>query len=59
MKHCISCVILRDGIFPIDYPKLGAVFKGMLPKAQQVEDATQCLQGKKKVVTDKGMNRYI
>lgn len=44
MVHSVLGVILRDGVFAVDYLQLGALLKRVLLKTQQVEDAPQGLQ---------------
>lgn len=44
--HSVLGVVLRDGVFPVDYLQLGPLLEWVLLETQQVEDASQGLSGK-------------
>lgn len=46
MIHSVFDIVLRDGVFSIDDLQFGPLFKWVLLKAQQVEDASKGLYGK-------------
>lgn len=46
MVHSVLGVVLRDGVFPVDYLQLGPLLEWVLLETQQVEDASQGLSGK-------------
>lgn len=44
--HSVLGVVLRDGVFPVDYLQLGPLLEWVLLETQQVEDASEGLSGK-------------
>lgn len=44
--HGVLGVVLRDGVFPVDYLQLGPLLEWVLLETQQVEDASEGLSGK-------------
>lgn len=46
MIHSVLGIVLRDGVFPVDDLQLGPLLKWVLLKTQQVQDASEGLQGK-------------
>lgn len=51
VKHGVFDIVLRDGVFSIDYLQFGSFLKWMLFKTQQVEDASESLYGGEDVWT--------
>lgn len=49
MIHSVFDIVLRDGVFSIDNLQFGPLFKWVLLKAQQVEDASKGLDGKEAI----------
>lgn len=45
MKDCVLDVILWNVVFAVYYLKFGSIFKWVLLKTKQVQDAAQSLQG--------------
>lgn len=44
VEHGVLRVVGGDGVLPVHYAQLRPVFKRVLPEAQQVQDAAQCLR---------------
>ena len=53
MIHSVLDVVLRDGVFSVDYLQLCALLEWMLLKTQQVEDASQGLDERLDMVKTK------
>lgn len=47
VEHGVPSVVSGDGVLPVHYAQLRSVFERVLPKAQQVQDAAQRLQGRR------------
>ncbi len=58
--HSVLGIILRDGVFSIDNLQLGPLFKRVLLKTQQVEDAPEGLHGRVEIIkTTKTLKSHL